>query len=458
MDAKAIWTERQEIERDMRDLSYRESKNPTIGGSDLMNRLATRLNDLPHVYRVPSPNLYTLKARFEKMAAKAARIVKKTGIEVAAPSYTQHDVEVVEAKRDANGIVTRAQRTYYYITIEGGTVRVPGWRFLATLEHKETENIIRRVPGDESGVDLEAFRSVKPDCEHCHTLRNRIDTFVVLREADGQVIQVGRNCLADFTGGLSPERVASWAELLFEALDDLESEPSDESWGSGGARMYHVDDLLCYSAAHIRVEGYTTSKTPWDEYRPGTASFCKDAIDRLGRYNPKNKFPETPPEITDADREHVAAAREWIANNSDGSEFMENMRVLSGETWLENRDAGMLCYLPEGYRRTLVDAERAKAKAKSVHVGTVGTRETFTATFTDVKVCDSDFGVSYLLTFVTPEGAVLKWFASNPDSVFDQAETVGKVFKFVGRVKKHDEYMGQKQTMLTRCSKFEEVA
>jgi len=398
------------------------------------------------VYRVPAPNLYTLRERFEKMAKQAER-------KLAAPVVIEHESEVVKVATelvDRLGETIYVTRRYVYITIQGGQVRIPGWQFLAVLQHTDAGNVIRRVPSSLWDGSLEQYRDVDITCDHCHVNRQRIDTYVVLREDNNMTMQVGSTCLKDFTGGLSPAQCARWAEYLVEAMNGLESEPSDESWSSGRA-AFMVGDVLLMAAALIRTEGYQKSVNQWGKYEPGTARWTKDAITRTGRFNPQS---ETPPAATDEDRERVAKAREWALNNQDDAEFTQNMRVLVQGDWCEDRDAGIIAYCPEGYRRHLAKLAREAANAGSTHVGTVGEKITLDVTLTEVRAVDTDFGISYLYTFVTEDGAVVKWFASR-----EQDMVVGDKLTLAGTVKKHDEWQGGKQTMITRCKiKVKEVA
>jgi hypothetical protein len=389
------------------------------------------------------------------MAKQAAKIEAKTGIKVEAPRIVKGESETVEIdKRNAYGEIVKVPRTYIYLTVEGGQVKVPGWQFLATLEHKEHGNIIRRVPGLAHLREIEALRHAAPDCEHCHVIRNRIDTYVVLREADNTVMQVGSTCLRDFTGGLSPERCASWAEMIFSALDDIESEPSDEVWTSRVARRFYREDLLLMAAALIRTEGYQSAKDEWGEYRPGTAVWTRDALTRTGRFAPSRRGWDTehPPEVTEEDRQTVANATEWALNNPDDSEFANNIRVLVQSEWLEHRDAGMVCYVPEGYRRHKADEARKAAGAKSVHIGSIKDKLSVKVTVTRANNgVETDYGTAYWQTFVTDDGAIVEWKSSRSQEFKD-----GDKLLLTGTVKAHREFRGVKSTSLTRC-KFQEV-
>lgn len=442
------WLARREVEREIDN--YRFQSDSYLAQTATLIALLAKLAAMPKVYRVPEPNLMELEARFEKMAKQAAKIEAKTGIKVEAPRIVKGESETVKVKRDGR----EEPRTYIYLTVEGGQVKVPGWQFLATLEHKEHGNIIRRVPGLENMREIEALRNAAPDCEHCHAIRNRIDTYVVLREADNTVMQVGSTCLRDFTGGLSPAQCASWAEMLFSALDDLEGEPDDEVWTSRVARRYHREDLLLQAAALIRVEGYQSAKDEYGDWRPGTARWTRDALSRTGRFAPARNAWETevPPEVIEEDHAAVASATEWAVNNPDDSEFTNNMRVLVQNEWLEDRDAGIVCYVPEGYRRHVADAARKAAGAKSVHLGSIKEKLTLSVTVTRANNgVETNYGTAYWQNFVTDDGAIVEWKSSRSQEFKD-----GDKLLLTGTVKAHREFRGVKSTSLTRC-KFQEV-
>ena len=53
------------------------------------------------------------------------------------------------------------------------------------------------------------------------------------------------------------------------------------------------------------------------------------------------------------------------------------------------------------------------------------------------------------MKFLTEDGACLVWKASNTELARGD---VGKKYDIKGTVKKHDEYKGAKQTLLSRCA------
>src|SRR6188474_1381037 len=72
--------------------------------------------------------------------------------------------------------------------------RANGWTFVAKIEHTVAGNLISCAPGET--LD-ESYRTAKAHCDHCNTQRGRTETFVI-RSPEGELKQIGRNCLADF--------------------------------------------------------------------------------------------------------------------------------------------------------------------------------------------------------------------------------------------------------------------
>jgi hypothetical protein len=86
-----------------------------------------------------------------------------------------------------------------------------------------------------------------------------------------------------------------------------------------------------------------------------------------------------------------------------------------------------------------------KREEKSEWVGEEKERREFTLTVLRVFELDSDWGVTSLHKMVDADGNIFVWYASN------ECLEQGKTFKLRGTVKRHDEYRGTKQTVLTRC-------
>jgi hypothetical protein len=146
--------------------------------------------------------------------------------------------------------------------------------------------------------------------------------------------------------------------------------------------------------------------------------------------NNREKFTEKNPEI-------VA----WVEAYSGNFDFYRSLQSqLASRGYLSEAQV-------KSVRKALSrDAERAEKAAKSQHLGNQGSRLQGEVTCTAKFEIDTHYGPSTIYVFEDESGSQLKWFtASNPG--IDK----GDKGLLEGTVKKHDEYRGTKQTILTRC-------
>ena len=112
----------------------------------------------------------------------------------------------------------------------------------------------------------------------------------------------------------------------------------------------------------------------------------------------------------------------------------------------------------EEAERLAKEAEEARIKAQkaiSKHVGQVGDKLNLTATFDHTAwfECKSFAGYGtetmYIHTFKDPDGNVLIWKTAN--GLGEIGLQKGDQVQITGKVKEHNEYKDEKQTVLTRC-------
>lgn len=92
------------------------------------------------------------------------------------------------------------------------------------------------------------------------------------------------------------------------------------------------------------------------------------------------------------------------------------------------------------------NAERAAQDGTSAHVGEIKERIEFEASVEFTKEIDGFYGITTIIKLRDLDGNVFTWFASGWHDV-----KRGDRVSIKGTVKKHDEYQGVKQTILTRC-------
>jgi hypothetical protein len=395
-------------------------------------------------YRIPAANVARLQAAIADIAKKAAKVAARGALADATPiTLTVGPVIRTETPGRRPGdapIVT----LHHECTVTGGAPRLAGWAFAATLQHEGAGTILRSVPGVE--IDLARFRDAGPVCEHCNLDRRRGDTFVVVHD-DGTVRQVGRTCLGEFLGTESPEAVARMAELLAAAGEACEG--AEESGGYAGAEeIADLADYLAHVACMIRLGGWVSRTAARDR---GDAMATADAA-----WN--NRFPHTPAERaavvtpTEQDATLAAAALAWGAGldeRTDLSDYEHNLRVALASGVVRHRLAGIVASVVPAYQRAMGQERERASRPVSTHVGTVGKRETWFATLERIFSFDTDYGALHVHKFRTAEGAILVW---KTGSVLLGDAAIGQEHTVTGSVKKHDEYKGEAQTILTRCS------
>ena len=344
---------------------------------------------------------------------------------------------------ECHGMVSRIP-----LTITGDAPRYAGWTFAAALQHLTTEggervNIVRCVPGHE--VD-DTYRTRGPFCDHCHSMRRRNDTYVLVHD-DGRSVQVGSSCMVDFLGSPEAAKLAASASIITEARD---IGMGGESGFSGGAVDYTLSSLLAMVAYLMRTVGWISSKVARE--RDECASTATIAWAYISDRVLAKKEGADP---TDEDKALAKSAEEWAesltdeAVNACSGDYLHNLRVVAMTGVASHRTAGIAGSMIVAYQNA-IGAERARKEraAAYAHVGTVGKREEWAVTLDFVHGYATDYGYTTILKFVTDDGAVLVWRSTSCNI---ERSDVGKRYTVKGTVKEHSEYKGVKQTALTRC-------
>lgn len=410
-------------------------------------------------YEIPAENLATLKARIEKLAKRAAKLTKR-GVDLGGEPI---GVQIIETIRKPDARLTdadgrRPDRIFYVVTVTGPRPVVAGWEFIAALQHIDGAVILRNVPtATVAEGELVAYRAASTDCDHCRTNRRRNDTFVLRGVETRQLRQVGRNCLQDFIGSASPDALAQLAEIMVAAGVAADAAGS-EGFGGGSAPLYvSLDEFLPYVVANIRVNGWlgrtaardrgvsgtATADRAWDVMCPPTAK-AREEIER--------KYPELLPTAEDAAK--ATAALAWTDQHLHGNgtvltDYEHNLSVVVTAGVVDGRlggiGASIVVYWERQIGRQIEREKRAARGATSQYFGTVSKRETFRLTVEKIFDIDGNYGVTHVHLMADANGNVAIWRASS------ERLDVGCTYDVRATVKRHEEYKGTKQTMLTRC-------
>lgn len=423
-------------------------------------------------YKVPAGNLERLQDEIAKLNKRAAKLGVVPVALVVGPMYEEQYTEVHQgdcALRDgaADCLCRPVQkvRRWHDCTLAGETPKLAGWSFVGAIQHVVLEDgtmtaVLRAAPNVQIPAE---YRGASNRCDHCRMDRRRNDTFVVRHEG-GQFKQVGRNCLVDFLGGKDPHAVAAGLELLLSALE-LCGMSEDEGFGGGGGSrgLIHIADWLAVTAAAIRVDGWTSRKKAEEAQRCPTVSTVNSyfwARSGDSKYDRELRLKYAP---ADEDRELAGKTLVWVrevlASKPELSDYEYNL-VVACKMQGVDRTGGLVasaiaCYKREVERevlRNLRAQEWSKIVASSRHLGAEGKRGYFELVLTGTSEMEGDYGVTTLHRFLTPDGSLAVWFASGGRAIAQEGEKV----LVKATVKRHVEYKGAKQTILSRVDRVDE--
>lgn len=370
-------------------------------------------------------------ADIQRKAEKVGRKCKALGLPFV---FEVQDETAIEGRSDDGSKVLYPA---HWVEVEG-VAKINGWTFVAKIEHTETGNLLMCAP-DMSCP--ERYRTAEPICEHCGTRHWRKETFVVVN-GDGEYRQVGRNCLALYTGGLD----ASVCVEMSLLAQDCET---GNVVGSGFEYGFRLEHMVASCLYHIGQIGYDRDR------------LCALVEDALCSCRIKGNVPAVKcyEEMFKAKADEIVATAK---NLEEVSDYLANVKVVfSSEVVPFKRLFLVASYV----YRFVKDEMKAKATAKkalsSSHVGEVGQRVEF-----KVKVVDGQafrvlytkehyYGyngcsTTYVVEFVDVDGNVFVWSASNTLDICEAVDDGATELTLVGTVKAHSEYKGVKQTVVQR--------
>lgn len=366
------------------------------------------------------------RASIEKRIAKLARKATKNG---------NPDIRVSFGKTFIREVDTEYGKTdveYVSVSVTGEAPRIAGWDFLARVELLDGENLVHSVPG--SGIQLDqSFRKHNGYCDHCNSARRRNDVFVLSNGSEQ--IAVGRTCLREFLGIDDPKAIISRAQF-FEELRDARDEDDLGDFGSFG--YVHLNDVLEYAAANIRINGYV-SKAKQQE--TGELTTGETVVLNIKKTPGFEKL-----EPNEVDKECAAKTKEFFRGKDFfGNDYMDNIRVIMKQDIIKKEYINLVASAVTTAQRQLAPKTEVK---ESNFVGEVKTRLKGLELMIEKIIylgCGS-FGPSYLHLMKDGDGNVFSWITGNK---IEKAE--GENVRLDGTVKQHKIYNGTKQTVLTRA-------
>ena len=411
------------------------------------------------------------EADLDELARRVARInaqARKLGVVEVRVEHTGKE-ELRTVKKELKLVATDAGTVpqwvptvvhrYVEVRVLGEQPKLPGgWRLAAVVDYRQSVPLVSMVPGEELPLDPRGYGA---RCDHCGTSRQRADVFVLANEA-GEGRQVGRNCLGDFLG-LASNNPAS-ALGFFARLRELVSFDEEERAARGfrGPAGFYLEEVMVLSAAIVNVSGWVSRARADAEHIPSTSS-------RINSWLFPPTFSWDGPAALEYRTWRAAVAeqlkgwkelcveareaRQWVqeCGSDGGSEFERELADIARCDFLQSKYLGRAAYILPGYRKAqerLREAERRRDRwGASAHRGELGKRAEFELELVATKLIDGDFGTTTLATFDDGAGNQFKWFASS----FPEWKE-GERKRVKATVKKHDEFAGIKQTVVSRLT------
>ena len=399
------------------------------------------MEEVKTVFQIPEDNMELLQAKINKL--------NKTAVKLNCNPITCNIIkeEIREIKEEGKQI---KYIKFIHIEVKGESPIISGWEFLGTIQHEKTGNILRILPGNEN-IDLTYYYNIAPICDHCNTKRRRKDTYLIQSES-GEIKQIGKSCLKDFLGHANPQQIASYMEYLLNLEDHIQEELS---FKDGNNKTYiPTIEFLNFAAEFILQYGFM-SKSKFQEL---TEQGINSAIPTANRVlNAMFPMPRVEPEIKEKDITEKAItlsekALQWARNELEArnNQYLHNLKISVAGEFISFRNTGFAASLIPAYQREVEKIEFQKKekelKAKSNFYGNIKDKIEKELTLQKVFTFETDFGLCHIYKFVDVEGNIFVWKTSKYI-----AKEEGEAVKVKGTIKEHNEYRGEKQTVLTRC-------
>lgn len=403
---------------------------------------------------IPEQNVPALRAEIDRLAKRAARL--GTGAitlrETAHESWTVRRAPAPDGYADVSMTLTRVRFTRFVrVFVSGPRVRLAGWQFVATLQHRTTDdgasiNVVRRAPGSQSIALPDSARTAPQRCDHCRTNRLRNDTYVLAHD-DGRTVQVGSTCLCDFVGDASALNAATMASYLADAMRAAEdSGDGTDSLHERGDREAPTLSMLAFAAYAVRTWGWVPASSGRDDTTRATvcARMYARNLPREEQWSPEER-----------DFDAADAALEWVRSlgreTRDLSDYEWNLYAACSSGFVAPRTEGIVCSAIAAHQRIVAKRAETERYADSRHMGVTGERmRGLSIRVLGVWTRESDeYGVSTLVRFVTDTGCIGTWFASG--DVTD-AWKVNESYAVDATVKRHDVRQGRNETIFNRVA------
>ena len=317
-----------------------------------------------------------------------------------------------------------------------GFYRINDWEFIATIEHKTNGNIIRAVLDDK---DIPSkYRTCGPECEHCHRIRDRKDTYLIRNILTDEYKQVGKSCLREYTSGLDAN-VCAEMNAFFALVED-------SGWKDDFNISYNTNKYL--DANTFKSFAYPIIKK---------TGYIKDVtVDKIL----ESIYGRGEDEVEPIDKKELEPIDEYVESLDASYGYLANAKVAWKQKYLEFRDLALVASFIAHYFKHLNQLEQQKHNMETTNwVGNIGDEiyikiASYRVLFENhYEVAYHTYANSYTYEIIDDKGNTFIWKSSKLMDLIESEEGMIhiKPLELKGKIKDHSEYKGTKQTVLTRC-------
>ncbi len=307
---------------------------------------------------------------------------------------------------------------------------IDGFTFLASVEHSLNGNIIINRNPDIKIPD--EYRISGNHCDHCDVDRYRKNTYILYNETTKEYIQVGSTCIKDFLG-FNVSLIAS----RFQLINIIEGFCGEHV--TGGQRIVNLKTFLAIVGVLIDEYGYISTKSlsQRDDTAVPTGQDAFKVATTISNYSTEIRR-----KVTDEHRDNVDKVLEWFEKQDTSKDYFYNLSVVIKNNYVTSKVANLTASIMAVYLKAM--AEAREPKVPSEHFGVVGERVQMEVEVLNFYTIETSYGIGRIYRMVTTEGNIVTWFTSTSNL------EIGKKYRGVARIKKHDEYRNIKQTVITR--------
>jgi hypothetical protein len=408
---------------------------PRPPGEALMTNAPNDREQFTRTYKVPADNRLYLLHKLDKISKRAVKL--------GFPPI-QHKIISSEPHTFKRADQKNYHTVVHTIEITGVKPVLAGWSFQGKIEHLQGGGTMIKSVADDLPKE---FWNCAPDCDHCHSNRNRRNIFILKSIENGEYKQVGKNCLKDFFNRDDPHAFAGFSESLhemdeyFESLDEDHFDP-----GNRASDFVPLKRVLTLAATAIRQDGYISAQRGEELSCLPTGALV--SLNLFGDVRDKARLHPMP-----CDEKKAEAAEEWLLSPAldelaDGNPYFHNLQAIARAGMVKCDQITLMTSAVATFDREMAKIEREQAVQISRHVGQIDEKISdleVTLKFKTV-VPGGQWGDKVLYLFEDTQGNIFNWYCSGRELEIPENTKV----HLNGTIKKHGEYKGAAQTELTR--------